>query len=101
MMAMMSNISLFIMGIMLFLGFIVTNQLVDNAINEKTYENAMLRCLGWNQGHVILTTVLKSILFQMVPGAILGIFLAKILNDVVKAYIVETTKFDIVLDFHW
>ena len=48
MVSMVSNIVLFVMGIMMFLGLIVTNQLIDNSIKDKTYENAMLRCHGWN-----------------------------------------------------
>tara|TARA_B110000285_G_C15070802_1_gene587807 strand:- start:1343 stop:1528 length:186 start_codon:yes stop_codon:yes gene_type:complete len=33
---------------MLGLAFIVANSLIANQIEEKTYENAMLRTLGWN-----------------------------------------------------
>jgi ABC-type lipoprotein release transport system permease subunit len=37
-----------IMSSMLFLGVQVVNSLITNMINDKTYEHAMLRTLGWN-----------------------------------------------------
>jgi ABC-type lipoprotein release transport system permease subunit len=63
MIGMVSNIAMLVMGIMLFLGLIVINQLIDNSIKEKTYENAMLRTLGWNQSHIVLVTIMKAAIF--------------------------------------
>lgn len=51
-----------VLMIMLFLSSIVANTLMSNQIEDKTYENAMLRCLGWSNWHIVLLTIQKSVL---------------------------------------
>jgi hypothetical protein len=41
------NFMIMILAISCFLADVVTNPLIKNQMNAKTYENAMLRCLGW------------------------------------------------------
>jgi uncharacterized PurR-regulated membrane protein YhhQ (DUF165 family) len=45
---MISNFMLMALILVTFLALIVANSLVTKTIEENTYENAMLRCLGWN-----------------------------------------------------
>jgi ABC-type lipoprotein release transport system permease subunit len=52
----------------------VSNSLVSKSIDEKTYENAMLRCLGWNQTHVVLIILMKTLYFNVLPGLVLGLY---------------------------
>ena len=44
---------------MLGLAFIVANSLITNNLEEKTYENAMLRTLGWDKSNIVLVTLIK------------------------------------------
>ena len=37
----------------------------------------------------------------MLPGAILGLFFAKLLNDGLKSTVDNAFKMELVLDFHW
>ena len=101
MIAMVSNLAMLVMGIMLFLGLIVINQLIDNSIKEKTYENAMLRTLGWNQSHIVFVTLMKAAIFQMLPGCVIGLYLAKILNDLMRTVIKDAGQAEVVLDYPW
>ena len=45
---MISNFMLMALILVTFLALIVANSMVTKTIEENTYENAMLRCLGWN-----------------------------------------------------
>ena len=51
----------------------------------------MLRTLGWNQSHIVLVTVMKAAIFQMVPGCVLGLYLARLLNDLLKNVIEDAS----------
>ena len=64
-----------VLGIMIFLAYILINQLVGGTLKAKTYENAMLRCLGWNQSHIVLIVTSRLLLFQALPAAALGLLL--------------------------
>lgn len=60
---------------MLGLAFIVANSLITNNLEEKTYENAMLRTLGWDKSNIVLITLIKSTLFFIIPGFLIAITL--------------------------
>lgn len=61
---------------MVMLAFQVTQSLISNLVRNKTYENAMLRCLGWKQNHIVLITIQKIAIFLVIPGLIFGVFFA-------------------------
>lgn len=65
---------------MIALAFLVSNTLISNLLRDKTYENAMLRTLGWNQSHIVFIMGIKTLLFFVVPGAVAGIVLAYVLT---------------------
>lgn len=58
----------------------------------------MLRCLGWNQAHILAILIVKSTLFQMLPGAILGLFITQILCDQIKSYVMNKEQLELYLD---
>ena len=64
-----------VLAIMIFLAYILINQLVAGSLRAKTYENAMLRCLGWNQSHIVFIMSSRILLFQAVPAAVAGLLL--------------------------
>mmetsp|Transcript_5381 Transcript_5381/g.9034 ORF Transcript_5381/g.9034 Transcript_5381/m.9034 type:complete len:476 (-) Transcript_5381:1391-2818(-) len=70
-----TNFMLITLLITFFLAYIVTNQLVRNQIKEKTFENAMLRCLGWQKSHIVFLVAQKALLFYVLPGVTLGVLL--------------------------
>jgi ABC-type lipoprotein release transport system permease subunit len=72
---------LLIFLIMILLAYIVTNSLIETSIEQRQYENAMLRILGWNNKYIILVTVIKSTLFNIIPGAILGLAIASTITS--------------------
>lgn len=70
------NFVMLIFLIMIFLAFIVSNSLIQTSIEQRQYESAMLRILGWNNKYIIIVTIMKSILFYIIPGAVIGLFLS-------------------------
>jgi hypothetical protein len=48
---------------MLILALIVSHSLISSSIEDKTYENGMLRCLGWNNKYIALITIQKTLMF--------------------------------------
>lgn len=78
---------LLIFFIMIFLAFIVSNSLIQSSIDQKQYESAMLRILGWNKKYIVIVTILKSLLFNILPGATMGLLIASkiimLLKDVI------------------
>jgi len=72
---------------MIFLAFIVSNSLIQTSIDQKQYESAMLRILGWNKKYIVIVTILKSLLFNILPGATMGLLIASkiimLLKDVI------------------
>lgn len=44
-------------------------------MNDKTYENAMLRTLGWKKSHISLLAVIKITVYYSFPGAISALLL--------------------------
>jgi ABC-type antimicrobial peptide transport system permease subunit len=84
---------------MLGLAFIVANSLITNNLEEKTYENAMLRTLGWNQRNIVLITLIKSTLFFIIPGFIVAILVLFGFTTLTKSIIETLLKRQIILDF--
>ena len=70
-----ANLMLTVLALMMFMAYILINQLVGGSLRAKTYENAMLRCLGWNQSHIVFVTSSRLLLFQALPAAALALLL--------------------------
>lgn len=96
-----TNNMLLILVIMVFLAYIVINQLVRSLIQDKRYENAMLRTLGWRQVHIVVITVCKGIVYFVVPGTFIGVFVLFNLNQIIKQSIKEKLHINLVLEIDW
>jgi ABC-type lipoprotein release transport system permease subunit len=77
---------------MIALAFLVSNTLISNLIKDKTYENAMLRTLGWNQSHIVFILSIKTILFFVLPGAVGGLMVAYFMSGQIESILAEETK---------
>jgi ABC-type antimicrobial peptide transport system permease subunit len=83
------------------LAFIVANSLITNNLEEKTYENAMLRTLGWDKSNIVLVTLIKSTLYFIIPGFLIAITLLYGATFVIKDVIQNLLKRQIILDFNF
>ena len=72
---------------MIFLAYIVSKSLIQTSVEQKEYENAMLRILGWNKKYIVIVTILKSVLFTIIPGATLGLVIAEKITSLLKEVI--------------
>lgn len=88
-----------VLGLMLFLANIVSNSLMTQSIVDKTYDNAMLRCLGWNTRHIALITAEKTALFVVAPGAFLGLLACYAISIVAQKCIRDVAQFNFSLPF--
>ena len=61
----------------------------------------MLRCLGWNQGNIVLVTLIKCTLFFILPGYITAMLFLYIATYVIKNQIEIILIRDIILDFNY
>jgi len=52
-------------------------------VEDKTYEFGMLRALGFNTKNIMATITIQSFTFS-IPGLIIGMMLAAILNAIVR-----------------
>ena len=68
-----NSFALLVLLIMVLLALIVSNSLMTTSIEEKSYENAMLRVLGWSSRHIVYATILKAVFMLMIPGAVIGL----------------------------
>lgn len=64
---------------MVFLSTLVIYSLMISDVNELTYQFAMMRALGFKKGHVLTFVVFQAFSFA-IPGVILGLIIAFILN---------------------
>lgn len=64
---------------MVFLSTLVIYSLMISDVNELTYQFAMMRALGFQKGHVLTFVVFQAFSFA-IPGVILGLIIAFILN---------------------
>lgn len=85
----------------LFLAYVVINSLFDNEIKDKTFENAMLRCLGWNLSQVGLIQVMQVQLFHAVPATVGGLALTYAMCVATKTWAEYSLQREVVLDFTW
>jgi hypothetical protein len=60
---------------------------------------AMLRILGWNKKYIVIVTILKSVLFTIVPGATLGLLIAAKITALLKQVIYEQALIKLDLTF--
>ena len=77
---------------MLGLAFIVANSLITNNLEEKTYENAMLRTLGWDKSNIVLVTLIKTTIYFIIPGFIIAISLLYGLSFLIKNAIEDALR---------
>ena len=59
----------------------------------------MIRTLGWNKNHIVLITVMKSVIFQILPSIAVGLILTFIGAKVGEAAIFAQLGYDLLLDF--
>ena len=85
---------------MLGLAFIVANSLITNNLEEKTYENAMLRTLGWDKSNIVLVTLIKTTIYFIIPGFCIAIILLWGSTFLIKGAIQDALKRQIILDFN-
>lgn len=90
-----TNDLLLILVLMVFLAYLVINELINKSIQEKVYEHAMLRTLGWNQSHVVFITIIKGIMFFVIPGVIIGLISLFYINEEIKTQIKKQLKIEI------
>ena len=86
---------------MLGLAYIVANSLITNHLEEKTYENAMLRTLGWEKSYIVLVFFIKITLFFIIPGFMLAECLLYGFTFAIKNGIEKVLKREIILDFNY
>lgn len=60
----------------MFYAFIVCKSLISNVMSEKTFENAMLRTLGWKRENISIIAVQKIFVLYSIPGAAFALLLA-------------------------
>ena len=94
-----SSMIMFIMAIMVYLAYTVINQLISNQLNQKTFENAMLRCLGWQKSHIMLITLTKTLLFNSFPGLLAAILVFQFLLSKTSEHIKQDFEYN--LEFHY
>ena len=70
-----SSFMVFILLKMCYIAYIITNSLSFNSVQDGTYESAMLRTLGWKSNRIALIEIIKTLLFQMIPAAVIGLSL--------------------------
>lgn len=68
-------------------------------MEQKEYENAMLRILGWNKKYIVIVTILKSVLFTIIPGATLGLVIAEKITALLKQVIYQYALIKLDLSF--
>ena len=93
-----TNDLLLILILMVFLAYLVINELINKSIQEKVYEHAMLRTLGWNQSHVVFITIIKGVMFFVIPGVIVGLVSLFYINEEIKDQIKHKLRIEIHLD---
>ena len=97
-MGLIANLMLCVLGIMIFLAYILINQLVGGTLKAKTYENAMLRCLGWNQSHIVLIVTSRLLLFQALPAAAFGLLLTSLATSKAESHMQKTSQVGVSLE---
>ena len=80
-----SSFALLVLLIMLFLASIVANSLMKNNLEDRSYENATLRCLGWSSFNIVIMSLERYFFLMMVPGFLIGQLLAWQLSMVTQA----------------
>ena len=76
--------------ILLGLSVLLIYSLMVGDVNEKTYDYGMLRALGFRKLWVIFLLVLQSLVFA-VPGIVLGLITAYLLNSLLAMIIFSET----------
>lgn len=94
-----NSFALLVLVIMILLAFIVSNSLMTTSIEDKSYENAMLRTLGWSSKYIVFASVLKSVLMLMIPGGVLGLTCTYFLAGWTEKVIRGVAQFNLTLAF--
>ena len=87
----MDSIMITIIAFLCILSTKLIYSLMLSDVEEKTYEFGMLRALGFNTRNVKVTISLQSIFFA-VPGLVFGLFMAAVLNLLLRYMLYSLTK---------
>jgi len=88
----MTNIFYTIIFFFCLLSFILIYSLMQNDIEERTYELAMLRTLGLKNRNIILIAAIQS-LFYAIPGIIMGFLMMFIAQNGIVVAIFHFTEY--------
>ena len=93
------SFALLVLLIMLFLASIVANSLMKSNLEDRSYENAMLRCLGWSSQNIVIMSILRYFLLIMVPGYCIGQYAAYSMSLLTTDLIQGVAKFNFQLPY--
>ena len=77
--------------LLLMLSILLIYSLMIGDVEEKTYEFGMLRALGFNKSYLIVLLMIESLVFS-IPGLILGLMTAYLINSLVAMIIFSSTE---------
>jgi len=87
----MDSIMIAIVSFLCILSTKLIYSLMLSDVDEKTYEFGMLRALGFNTRNVKVTIISQSFFFA-IPGLLIGLFMAAVLNMVFRHTLYTLTK---------
>ena len=90
--AMISSVNVVQILVMFLLSIIVVYSLMISDVNEQTYQFAMMRALGFSKDHVLVFIILQAFSFA-VPGLLIGLLLALLLNDAFREVVYYDTHY--------
>ena len=96
--SLMENFWATMLAAMISLAFAVSTTLIGNQIKDKTYENAMLRCLGWTQQYIVSISILKISLFFIIPGGLSGLLIAYFLTVQTRNIVRSVSERELILN---
>ena len=84
---------------MVVFAYIVSNQIIQSYVEKKSYEFAMIRCLGWNENKIVMLTVLKANVLQIFPALPIGMACAWFAKEAISRHAKSSMGYDLMLDF--
>ena len=69
-------------------------------MEHKTYDHAMMRCLGWPRHHIVVLTAVRSMALWIFPALGVGCGLAFALKETLRLYASGSMKLELVLEFN-
>eukprot|EP00347_Sterkiella_histriomuscorum_P012753 403367353 len=92
--AMLSSLFINIILFIFVLAFILNQSLVQSDVEERTYEFAMLRTLGYRKNQLVQLLSFQTLFFS-IPGMIFGFIVMTLILYTLKLVIYDATKFSI------